>query len=234
MLRSCLESIEKNLSDILAYEVFVVDNASTDGTVEWLKNESRHNERLKILLNSENVGFARANNQALKECRGEFILLLNNDAYLVDSSILRGIEYLRGHPHAFGCGGLLLNPDGDRGISYGHFPSTHTLMREIVKCGYGSLRAVTPDETEDIHPIDFPCGAYFLVQARLLESVGLMDERFFLYFEETDWALRAWNRGYGVYYLPACRAVHMGGEFIRTSSAAVDHCHFLRKLVPFI
>jgi GT2 family glycosyltransferase len=211
LLEKCLESLEEHLEGVLDYEVWVVDNASTDGTPGWLTAHAQTHPRVRPLLNPRNSGFAAANNLALPHCRGEFLLLLNNDALLTDASVTEGIRFLREHPRAFGCGGLLLNPDLSRGVSYGTFPGVATVAREITGPGFACLRGQVPAEGEGSHPVDFPCGALFLASTARAREIGPLDERFFLYFEETDWALRAWKAGYSIHYLPAFRAVHIGG-----------------------
>jgi GT2 family glycosyltransferase len=211
LLEKCLESLAGQLDGEVDYEVHVVDNASTDGTPEWLEAYARTHPRVRAWLNPRNVGFAAANNQALPHCRGDFLLLLNNDALLLDDSVREAMAFLREHPRAFGCGGLLLNPDLSRGVSYGQFPGVRTVLREITGAGFGSLRGTIPREDEGAHPIDFPCGALFLVPAEKAREIGPLDERFFLYFEETDWALRARKAGYTLHYLPNFRALHVGG-----------------------
>jgi GT2 family glycosyltransferase len=211
LLEGCLRSISTHLEGRLEYEVWVVDNASTDGSPEWLKRHAAQTPGVTPILNPKNFGFAAANNTALRQCRGEFALLLNSDALLIDDSVLKGIEFLRNHPDAFGAGARLWNGDGTPGPSYGFFPHAAILAREFSARAFGSLRAVSPKPDEKAHPIDFPCGAYFLVNTRWLDKVGLLDETFFLYFEETDWARRAWNLGHPIQYLPECTAVHLGG-----------------------
>ncbi|HEX2613571.1 MAG TPA: glycosyltransferase family 2 protein [Fibrobacteria bacterium] len=211
LLEQCLRSISTHLDGLLEYDVWVVDNASTDGTVPWLGAHAAENPKVTAIFNDRNLGFAAANNAALRRCRGEFILLLNNDALLVDASVMQGMDYLRKHPASFGAGGLLMNGDGTPGPSYGFFPSPGTLMKELLGRKFGALRAVSPAMHEGDHPIDFPCGAYFLVRRELLGDIGLLDEDFFLYFEETEWAARAWRHGRTIQYLPFCKAIHLGG-----------------------
>jgi len=211
LLKKCLESIETHLRGRLKYEVWVVDNASTDGSPEWLREHAAATPHLHVILNTANLGFARANNLALRRIAGEFVLLLNSDAFLIDDSVLAGIAFLEKNPNAFGAGGLLLNGDGTIGPSYGHFPTPATLVKELRARAFSSLRAVVPGPDHPSGPVDFPCGAYFLVNAMHLPTVGLLDEAFFLYFEETDWAHRAWKSGHPIHYLPQCRAIHLGG-----------------------
>lgn len=219
LLEKCLKSATERLAGTgIEYEIWVVDNASTDGTVEWLSAYVGTRPEVHAILNPVNGGFAAANNLALRRCAGEFVLLLNNDALLIDDSLKDGLRFLRENPDAFGCGGLLLNPDLSRGVSYGYFPGIETLRKEILSRRLGALRAVVPAEGEGAHAIDFPCGAFFLARRRHVETIGLLDERFFLYFEETDWALRAWKHGLPIHYRPEVRAVHLGGGSSRRAA----------------
>jgi hypothetical protein len=157
-----------------------------------------------------NLGFGKANNEGLKIANGKNVLFLNSDTYFIDSSIIQLIEWLDRKEDAFGCGCLLLNPDLSNGVSYGMFPELLTVAMETVLNKFCHFRAITPQKT-DIKEIDFPCGAFFLVKRQLLDIIGFFDDRFFLYFEETDLAKRAKNAGYKIYFYGKARVVHIGG-----------------------
>ena len=211
LLAQCLDSIEKYLANQLAFEVIVVDNASSDGSAKWAEAERDRKPWLKVIASSQNLGFASGNNLGIPSCHGQFLLLLNSDALLVDDSVKLGIEFLQTHPKYFAVAAHLLNGDGSSGPSYGHFPSPVTLWRELTLSGFGRLRAVSPPSNQAAIDVDFPCGAYFLIRRELLNVIGVMNGDYFLYFEETDWARRAYDLGYRIRYLPECKAIHLGG-----------------------
>lgn len=212
LVEDCLLSVERHLEDRLDYELIVVDNASKDGTPAWLEDFAKSRPRLKALCLQDNLGFSGGNNRGIRAARGRNVLLLNSDAYLIDDSLTAALGYLDSQADVFSLAGMLLTGEGEPGPSYGHFPTAGILARELAGKRFNRLRAVSPDPAEPTHDIDFPCGAYFLIKGSLLKEVGELDESFFMYFEETDLARRAMDRGYrNVYFAPA-KAVHLGGK----------------------
>lgn len=213
LVEACLLSVERHLEGRLDYEVIVVDNDSRDGTPGWLDDFAKERPRLQVRHAGANLGFSGGNNVGIRLARGRHVLLLNSDAYLIDDSLIPALAYLDAHPDVFSLAGLLYLADGrSPGPSYGHFPTAGTLARELLGRRFGALRAVCPAPDEPTHDIDFPCGAYYLMNGRMLKELEGMDEGFFVYFEETDLAKRARDRGYrNVYFAPA-KAVHLGGQ----------------------
>ena len=215
LVEDCLLSIERHLDGVVEYETIVVDNASSDGTPAWLEAFARGRSRLRLRLSPENRGFSGGNNMGFELARGRYQLLLNSDAYLIDASLAGALAYLDAHPGLFALAGLLYDGQGRPGPSYGHFPSPWTLFRELAVRRYGSLRAVCPDPSAPTREVDFPCGAYYLIRSGMLRELGGMDEAFFVYFEETDMARRARDKGWRCVYHAPTRAVHLGGQTIQ-------------------
>ena len=215
LVEDCLLSLERHLDGVIDYEAIVVDNASADGTPAWLSAFAKDRPRLRVRLSAENRGFSGGNNLGMEIARGRYQLLLNSDAYLIDASLAGAIAYLEGHPGVFALAGLLFDGAGKPGPSYGHFPSPGTLFRELTRKRFGSLRAVCPDPAAPTRPVDFPCGAFYLIRGSMLRELGGMDESFFVYFEETDLARRARDRGWTCVYHAPTRAVHLGGQSIQ-------------------
>lgn len=212
LVEDCLLSVERHLEGRLDYELIVVDNASKDGTPEWLVGFAKQRPRLVVQCLPDNLGFSGGNNRGIRAAAGRNVLLLNSDAYLIDDSLVAALAYLDSHADVFSLAGMLLTGDGRPGPSYGHFPTAGTLARELATKRFNKLRAVCPEPAEATHDIDFPCGAYFLIKGSLLKEIGELDESFFMYFEETDLAKRAMDMGYrNVYFAPA-KAVHLGGQ----------------------
>jgi len=228
----CVQSILNNLDGKVNFEIIVVDNDSRDGTQRALK--TLHMERRNLYLSEEssNLGFAKANNIGIRRARGKYVLLLNSDTYFVDDSVLQTLGYLDENADVFGCGCSLLNADGSVGISYGAFPELGIVCAELITGRFGNLRAAVPGNTGAICPIDFPCGAFFLIKRNLLDTVGLLDEGFFMYCEETDLAKRAWKAGYSVVYYGPAKVVHLRGQSAssdRRNAAAADNAVDLKK-----
>jgi GT2 family glycosyltransferase len=209
---ACLESIFIHLGTTIAFEVIIVDNGSRDGSPEAIRAMASNRNNVHLIEAGANLGFAKGNNIGISKASGKQVLLLNSDTYLVDDSILRAISYIEERPEVFGCGCTLLNADGSVGISYGKFPELGIVLLEILTWRFGRFRAMIPRRPFNIYSIDFPCGAFFLVRHELLEKVGLLDESFFMYTEETDWAKRAKKAGYRIMYFGPTRVVHLRGQ----------------------
>jgi GT2 family glycosyltransferase len=211
LLRQCLESLEKHLAGKLRFTAMVIDNNSIDGSRQWLDAYRTGHAWVQAVMLDENAGFARANNIGIRESSSRNVLLLNSDTYLLDDSLLEAMAYLDGRTDIFGCGCTLLGRDHRPDVSYGAFPTVTVVLREIFANRYNQLRGVVPGENEEIKPVDFPCGAFFLIKRKLLDVVGLLDEEFFMYFEETDLAKRAKDKGYAVMYFAPSHVVHVRG-----------------------
>ncbi len=184
---------------------------------------------LIIIRTGENLGFAGGNNVGLRysqQRKADYILLLNNDAVLRSRHTLTTmIEFMETDQDAGACGGRLFYPDGSPQISYGNFPSLPRTLaflfpayKLLPKGLFSNVKRanVVPDEAiRDPLPVDYPSGACFLVRNETINDVGLLDEQFFMYTEETDWCLRMMKRGWGRYYLPTAEVVHKyAGSFI--------------------
>jgi GT2 family glycosyltransferase len=208
----CLESVKTYLTGTVAYEVIVVDNCSSDGSQAALKNYAAVHTWLTVLESDGNYGFAHANNKGIRIAGGRQILLLNSDAYLINDSLVSAMNYLDATPDLFGCGCTLLQADGTPGVSYGKFPGFLIVLCEVILNKFTRLRGGTPTRTDTVYPIDMPCGAFFLIKHDLLKRIGLLDETYFMYCEETDLARRAWNAGYRIVCYGPAKVVHLGGK----------------------
>jgi GT2 family glycosyltransferase len=195
----------------LAVEVTVVDNGSTDGTTEALREI--HPE-VRCLRSETNLGFAKAVNQAARECWGEFLLLLNSDAVLQPGALTAAIEWMRAHPRCGVAGAQLLNDDGSRQNSIANFPTLATellnksLLRRIAPRRHpGKEQAFSsPVEVETV------VGAFMLVRRELWDLLGGLDERFFFFIEETDFCFQARRVGWSTMHLPQVLVTHGGGQ----------------------
>ncbi len=218
LVRECLESIRK-YQDNDNFEIIYVDNASSDGTVAMIKE---HFPGVRILENSENLGFTKANNQAIAVCKGKYILLLNSDTLVLDDALDVMVNFLEQNPDVGVCGAKLLNADKSLQISYGDFPTMITTLASTVpfsKILPKSVRkkslARLPEETVVPTEVDYVSGACLMVRREVLEEVGLMDEQFVEYFNETDWCLRIKNKGWKICYIPDAQIIHYGGHTMK-------------------
>jgi GT2 family glycosyltransferase len=213
-IEPCLSSLMVDLQGI-AGEVIVVDNASMDTTVDLIH---RRFPQVRLLQNPHNAGFGRACNQALAISRGEFVLFLNPDTHIQPGMVQTLLHFLRAHPEAGAVGPTLLNPDGSLQLSGNSFPSLTNLWVEaffLDRCFpahplFGGHKLSHVDRTV-VREVDWVMGACLLAPQAVLEKIGGFDERFFLFFEDTDLCWRMRQAGYAVFFLPTARLVHFGG-----------------------
>lgn len=212
LLDACLKSVYETTTGI-EFEVIVVDNASSDESVDMVR---RKYAQVNLIVNSENVGFAKANNQAYAASRGRFFLLLNPDTLCSKGALVKLVRFLEAHPGAGAVGPLVVNSDGTLQHSWARFPTvwsefTGRLDRRI----RGSRDwPNTPDEVASVgaFAIDWLGGCCLMVRRSAVEQIGLMDESFFMYSEETDWCYRLYRGGWAAWLDPAAAIVHLGGQ----------------------
>lgn len=232
-LDQCLESVyNSNLAlagdchedcDRLELEVFVVDNASVDGSVEMVREKFG---QVHLIANRENVGFAAANNQAIRQCTGDYVLLLNPDTIVERDTFSACVDFFATHDD---CGGLtvkMINGEGKylkeskRGFPtpaaafYKMSGLIHLFPRSRRIAAY-YMGHLDPDET---NPIDILPGAYLMISRKALEKVGLLDESYFMYGEDIDFSWRIKLAGFENYYLPSSRIIHYKGESTKHAS----------------
>lgn len=221
-LEQCLHSVYRALHGIEA-EVFVVDNASVDGSVAMVQQRF---PQVKLLVNHDNVGFSKANNQAIEESSGEYVLLLNPDTVVEEDTFYKCLEHMEMHPH---CGALGVHmvdgkgrflPESKRGLPtpaaaffkisglYRFFPRSPKINRYYM----GQL---SPNENGEIEIL---AGAFMWMRRKALNEVGLLDETFFMYGEDIDLSYRIIQGGYTNYYLADARIIHYKGESTKKGS----------------
>ena len=214
-LEQCLDSVYLAIKDIAA-EIFVVDNRSSDGSQEYLK--SRFSDILYI-ENQENVGFSKANNQAIAQARGEYILLLNPDTFIGENSLTNVCRFMDENPQAGAVGVKMLDgygqflPESKRGFpspwnSFCRMSGLSKLFPYSKRFGGYHLKYL---DKNAIHSVDILAGAFMMVRKEAIEKSGYLDERFFMYGEDIDWSYRITRSGYANYYFPE-PIVHYKGE----------------------
>jgi GT2 family glycosyltransferase len=222
LLEACLASIRR-FGDDLALEILVVDNASTDGSLEAL----RRFPEAHLIPNRENRGFAAAVNQGIAAAKGRYLLLLNPDTEVVSPVFRALVAFAEVHPDAGVVGPRLRNPDGSLQTSAYRFPTLFQAAGAVLR-----LRRLVPvtflrarlgwwlgryfgqlDPHASPHPVDYVTGACMLIRREVVDRIGGFDPRFFLYFEEKDFCLRAGQAGWRVWFDPAAEVVHhVGGS----------------------
>lgn len=202
LLADCLSSIAQTAGN-LNLEIIVVDNGSTDGSQLTLKQQF---PQVHLVENNQNLGFAKANNQALTLSRGRYALLLNSDTIVLPGALADLVRFADTHSDAGIIGCKLLNADGSLQESWASFP---TLWSEILGRNFRRRRLV--DETSSVYEVDWVGGACMLARPEAMREVGFLDESYFMYSEETDWCFRMQRHGWKVYYLAGSNIIHLGG-----------------------
>lgn len=218
---NCLESIIASNLENLKIEIIVVDNHSTDNSIELLKKFKQNNSQfdISIIRNQENLGFSAGNNTGLKRANAKNILLLNSDVILEKDTLIKQIIFNKQYPQfsASTCKLLLKKGDIDPACHRG-FPTPWASLTYFLKLEkifpktkiFGQYHQGWKD-MNSAHAVDAISGAFFFVKKEILEKVGLLDEGFFMYGEDLDWCLRIKEAGFMIGYYPENKAIHLKG-----------------------
>lgn len=226
ILKKCLTRLQGG-RPLIPMEVIVIDNASTDHSVTMLK---AYFPEVRLVTNTSNRGFAVACNQGLRKARGSYILFLNPDCFVQQDALQRVVNFMWHHSKVGICGGLLVNPEGVQQPSARKFPNL--LTKAITLSGLGRLfpnsKLVNGHDflpTEALSgqmETDWVPGAFAMCRREALEEVGGFDERYFLYYEETDLCRAVKLKGWQVYVVPQAVVVHIGGASSKTTNENID------------
>lgn len=216
----------------LDMEIFVVDNASIDGTVEMVHQGF---PQVCLIENPQNVGFARANNQAIRRSRGRYILLLNSDAELHPGALQEMLEFMEDRPQVGACGPQLLNPDGTHQISCQPMLTPWREFWRLTFLEQFKRRAsynFSQGDRQSPREVEVLKGACLLLRRAALDQVGLLDERYFMYTEEVDLCYRLRHAGWQLYWLPQARVTHYGEGSTRQVAEAM-YLQLYRSKIQF-
>lgn len=214
---NCLNSVLTAVKG-LSGEIIVIDNASTDGSVDKLrklktriiKNKNPSVKGFILIENKINVGFAKAVNQGMKKAEGKYRLLLNSDTVVNPEVISKLIKFAEGHPDAGVVVPQLTNRDGSIQPSVFRFPTVIGAIKEFWLGIKGAYQKYTPTQNTP-QKVDSAVAAAFLITPQAGNKVGLFDERYFMYFEDLDFCRRIKKAGLSVYYLPQAKVTHLHG-----------------------
>lgn len=214
ILRDCLKSLYEQTRG-LTFEVIVIDNASEDGSPQMVKEAFKE---VILVENSTNRGFAAANNQGMAMAKGRYVLLLNSDTVVLDNAIAKTVVFADAHPEGAVVGCRILNPDKTLQTSCFLFPSLLNLLlsatyiyKVFPQSRFFGRENMTWWARDDEREVDVVTGCFMLVRREAIEQVGVMDEQFFMYGEETDWCFRFKNAGWKCLFSPSGSIIHIHG-----------------------
>lgn len=219
LTKQTIESVF-NVNPSFKYEIILVDNASKDDSIskikEWL-NHHQYKDKVEIIINSENLGFSKANNIGIKKATGEYILLLNSDTYIIEDCLEKCMSYIENNKYigALGCKVILPNGALDHACKRG-FPTPKASLYYFLKLHkinpvkYGAYDALHLGEDE-VGEVDVLMGAFMLMPRTVLDEIGLLDERFFMYGEDIDLCYRIKEADYQIIYYPKASIIHYKG-----------------------
>lgn len=214
LTRNCIKSIYEKTQG-LEFDIWVVDNESTDGTCDMLRDEF---PQVNIIQSGGNIGFGRANNLAIEKSNAKYILLLNTDTELINNAPLLFFEFMEKNPDTGACGGNLYNAKGEHVHSYGYFLDIKTKVIRMLQ-----LKNFFPDikqriddkgnnEKDEFKKVELIIGADLCIRKSVLDKIGYFDKDFFLYFEESELQFRMTKAGYNAYILPQAKLYHLEGK----------------------
>ncbi|MEK7817956.1 MAG: glycosyltransferase family 2 protein, partial [Actinomycetota bacterium] len=197
-------------------EIIVIDNGSKDGSVEMLRSSFPN---IRLIENSENLGFPKAVNQGLSISTGRYLALLNPDVMTTKNSLAEMVKFLSGHPEAAAVGPQLIGRSGHMQYCGGYAPSPMAAFRQFVELQAlrgGRSRGVMVRSRFSNRPqsVDWLCGGSLILNRKAVDSVGMMDESRFLYADDVDYGIRMRKAGWKLYLLPWIRIVHYGGASV--------------------
>lgn len=217
---ACLKSIESH-PPACGYEVLVVDNASTDDSVDAIRKKF---PQIKIICSDTNLGFSQANNKALTQAQGEILVLLNSDTEVYPGALDNLWVAFRDHPEIAAGGGRLLNSDGTLQYGIRYDPRLSNALSEAVFLHrlftgphWGELET-DPAQYKSFHPVEWLSGAYLAIRKEWFARVGGLDPDFFMYSEDSDWCRRIRQAGGTVAFIPDSVVTHHGGGSSRDAS----------------
>lgn len=215
-LRVCLSALFSEPSAPTTYEVWVVDNASDDGSDEMVRAEF---PKANLIENPENIGFSKANNQAIRASHTKFIFLINSDARIHPGCLAALAQYANEHQTAAIIGPKVLNPDGTLQYSCRKFPKIwagffrNTLLGRLAPNNRFAREYIMADfDHRKSGQVDWVSGCAMLIRRDLISMIGLLDERFYMYCEDVDICQRAWDIGQRVVFMPDATVTHAIGR----------------------
>ncbi len=236
LLKECLESVYRETKRT-RLDVWVIDNHSRDDSVQMLKESF---PQVHLIENEENLGFTRANNQAIAKCQSDLILLLNPDTLIQDGALDKMVQFMEEHPDVGVSGCRVLNEDGSLqlacrrsvpspAVAFYRLSGLSRLFPNSKAMARYNLTYLDPDKP---HEVDAVSGAFLLIRKQVVDQIGMLDEDFWIFGEDIDWCIRAKKTGWKVMYYPDARIVHYKGIGCGTNSRKTSY-EFYRAMYLF-
>ncbi len=235
-LKDCIKSIYTETKGI-SFDIWVVDNASCDNSVQMVKECF---PEVKLIENTQNVGFAKANNMAVSKSEADYVLLLNPDTLILGNAVEKMVEFMDKNPQVGISGCKVLNKDGTLQfacrrsiptpkVAFFRLAGLSKLFPNSRIMAKYNLTYLDPDKSSEVDSVS---GSFLMIRREVIDSIGLLDEQFFMYGEELDWCLRAKKAGWKVMYWPYAEIIHYKGECTRFNSRRATF-EFYRSMYLF-
>lgn len=234
------EKLKDNLralyeSQNASFEVFAVDNNSSDGTALMVK---KYYPQVKLIVNRENLGFAKAGNQAIKIASGKYILLLDPDMRLFDDTLSRMISWMDRHDEAWVAGCKLVDESARIIEQARRFPTLIDQLADIFKIPHIFSAVLDKYLRNDFDyyrsaSVDSIRGGFFMIRKRAIEKIGLLDEQFFLWFEKVDYCRRVRRAGGQTWYMPTAECIDLNEQNFRQVNSAVKQKYFSDSMLKY-
>jgi len=221
-LENCLKSIYAETKQI-PFDIWIVDNNSKDASVSMIR---RNFPLVNLIEKKENAGFARANNDAIRKCTGDYVLLLNPDTLILENAIDKMVKFMEENPRTGIAGCKVLNEDGTLqlacrrsiptpGVAFFRLTGLSRLFPNSKGMAKYNLTYLNPNQANEVDAVS---GAFLMIRRQVVDKIGKLDERFFMYGEELDWCLRTKKAGWKVMYYPDAEIIHYKGECSKSNS----------------
>lgn len=221
----------------LDFKVWVVDNDSADGSAAMVASEFPW---VELIANRDNLGFAKANNQALRQgaAKADFVLLLNPDMRVEPDTLAKAVDWMKRNPQAALAGCHLVDEQGATVKHVRRFPTITDQLAIVLKLPHLLLRVLKKYLREDFDygqsaRVDSVRGGFFLLRRETLEKVGLLDERYFIWFEEVDYCKRVYEQGLEVWYTPAAQCLDYVGQSFKQVKRGTTQNYFQESMLKY-
>ena len=213
LTKNCLKSIYEQTKGV-DFDIFIVDNNSEDGSQQMIKEEF---PQVTLIESNENLGFGRANNVAIKQSNAKYVFLLNTDTILLNNSVKILYDFMEKeeNKNIAACGGNLFDENKNHTFSHGVFLSPWSKflktfgLKYLDKKTLSKLKADYTNKNSELKEVEFICGADLMMRKSILDKIGLFDEKFFLYYEETELQHRMKEKGYKIFIVPEAEIMHL-------------------------